>query len=251
MAGIVVDARSNNCCTARRPSSERLLIAIGLSPAQCLAVAVAAATATAWAPAASAAPLTISPAPGTPDASPQTGISILGVPARRIASVRVVGAWSGRHPGRLRAFSAHRGAIFVPDAPFFEGERARAEVRVRGHRLVRRRFRIARLGATPPLIPLATTQPDKLQRFVSEPELAPPRITVLKAAPTLPGDIFLTPLPSPVVHPGSAQTVTLSPVGPGGPMIVDGRGRLVWFRQLARPSVAANLGSSATAAGAC
>src|SRR5262249_21219228 len=43
------------------------------------------------------------------------------------------------------------------------------------------------------------------------------------------------------VHPGSTTTVTISPVGPGGPMILDGRGNVVWFKQLARPDVAANL----------
>ena len=49
------------------------------------------------------------------------------------------------------------------------------------------------------------------------------------------------PLPSPVVHPESNNTVTINPVGPGGPMIVDGAGNLVWFRQLTPPEVAANL----------
>ena len=51
----------------------------------------------------------------------------------------------------------------------------------------------------------------------------------------------MTPLPSPVVHPESNNTVTIKPVGPGGPMIFDGSGRLIWFRQLQPPEVAANL----------
>ena len=55
------------------------------------------------------------------------------------------------------------------------------------------------------------------------------------------GSVLLTPLPSPVVHPESNNTVTIKPVGPGGPMIVDGGGNLVWFRQLTPPEVAANL----------
>ena len=50
--------------------------------------------------------------------------------------------------------------------------------------------------------------------------------------------MLLTPLPSPVVHPESNNTVTIQPVGPGGPMIVDAAGRLVWFRQLTPPDVA-------------
>jgi hypothetical protein len=55
------------------------------------------------------------------------------------------------------------------------------------------------------------------------------------------GNILLTPLPSPVVHPGSENTVTIKPVGPGGPMLVDERGRTMWFDQLEPPKVAANL----------
>ena len=58
--------------------------------------------------------LTISPAPGTPDASPQTQVSVLGVAPGRIASVRVVGAASGAHAGRLRPYSRHRGRASSP-----------------------------------------------------------------------------------------------------------------------------------------
>ena len=64
---------------------------------------------------------------------------------------------------------------------------------------------------------------------------------MLKHASGFSNRIFLTPLPSPIVHPGSTQTVTLTPVGPGGPMIVDGQGHVVWFHQLQLPEVAGNL----------
>ncbi|HEY1595301.1 MAG TPA: hypothetical protein VGF74_07885, partial [Thermoleophilaceae bacterium] len=185
--------------------------------------------------------LAISPAPGTPDASPQTQISILGVPPRRIASVRVAGAVSGAHRGRLRAYSGGRGASFVPSQPLTQGERVKVVVRVRRRSPVRFSFTVARLGAAQPVLNLPFNQPAKLQQFVSEPSLLPPRITTLKPGRGLPGDIFLTPLPSPVVHPGSNNTVTIHPVGPGGPMILDGRGQLVWFKQLTPPDVAANL----------
>ena len=195
----------------------------------------------AGAPAAAAAPLTLSPTPGTPAASPKTSVSILGVAPGRVQSVAVVGASSGAHGGRIRRVSDDRGVVFAPNAPFKQGERVRVVVRVRDRRAVRFSFRIARLGPIPPVIKLTATQPDKLEQFVSEPDLTPPRITVLKPAPTLAGDIFLTPLPSPVVHPGSTQTVTIKPVGPGGPMIIDGSGRLVWFKQITPPDVAANL----------
>src|SRR5262249_31952409 len=114
-------------------------------------------------------------------------------------------------------------------------------IRLRGRAAIHTAFTVARLGTIPPVLNLPQTQPDKLQSFASEPGLTPPQITVLKAAPKLPGDIFLTPLPSPIVHPGSSNVTSISPVGPGGPMIIGPNGELIWFKQLAPPNVAANL----------
>jgi hypothetical protein len=188
-----------------------------------------------------AARLTISPAPGTPDASPQTQISILGVAPSRIASVSVTGAASGAHAGALRRYSGGRGASFLPAQPLAPGERVTAIVRLHGRAPVRLSFDVARPGPIQPVLQLDRTQPAKLQAFVSRPDLTPPRISVHRRSPGVEGGIFLTPLPSPVVHPESNNAVTISPVGPGGPMIVDGRGDLVWFRQLRPPDVAANL----------
>ena len=85
------------------------------------------------------------------------------------------------------------------------------------------------------MLDLPVTQPAKLDHFVSQPDLLAPRITVLKRS-RLGGDIFLTPLPSPVVHPESNNAISVNPVGPGGPMIIDPRGNLVWFHQLAPPT---------------
>jgi Arylsulfotransferase (ASST) len=187
--------------------------------------------------------LTISPAPNTPDASPQTQISVLGVPRRLIRAVSVTGQMSGPHTGRLLTYSRHRGASFVLDQPLAQGESVSAVVKIRGHKPVRFGFTVARLGPVQPPLNLTTTQPDKLDHFASEPSLIPPKITVAKSSKRARGhgNILLTPLPSPVVHPESNNTVTIKPVGPGGPMIADGAGNLVWFRQLAPPEVAANL----------
>src|SRR5690349_7419561 len=189
--------------------------------------------------AARASDLAISPAAGTPDASPQTQISILGVAPRSIRSVSATGSTTGPHHGRLRAYRGPRGASFVPAQPFAQGERVSAVVRIKGRAPARFSFTIARFGPTQPVLNLPVRQPGKLQQFVSAPDLAPPKITVLKHSTG--GDIFLTPLPSPIVHPGSNNVVTISPVGPGGPMIVDARGNLVWFKQLTPPDGAANL----------
>jgi hypothetical protein len=181
---------------------------------------------------------TISPAPGTPDVSPETQISILGVKPHRIRSVHATGTATGPHPGTMRRYWNGRGASFIPSEPFAEGERVRLVVRIRDRRPVRRSFTIAHLGPIGPPLNLTEHQPGKLQHFVSEPDLLPPRISVHKRGTTR-GRVFLTPLPSPVVHPGGG--LTIDPVGPGGPMIMDANGNLVWFKQLDPPNVAANL----------
>jgi len=186
--------------------------------------------------------LALSPARNTPDASPQTQISVLGVAPTRIVSVRVVGATSGAHTGRLAPYSGGRGASFVPKTAFTAGEKVAVTLRLRGRSPIAWSFTVAQPSdKTPPILTITQTQPDKLQHFVTELGLTPPQITVTRPNPSLPGSIFVTPLPSPVVHPESNNAVTISPVGPGGPMILDARGRVVWFHQLDPPNVAANL----------
>jgi hypothetical protein len=170
-----------------------------------------------------------------PATAAQTQISILGVATRLIESVSATGSSTGRHTGRLLSYSGDRGASFVSSQPFAQSEQVTAIVRIRGLAPRRFSFSIARLGPVQPVLSIAKLQPPKLDHFVSEPGLLPPRITVLTRADGLSGDIFLTPLPSPVVQPESNNAITIMPVGPGGPMIVDGRGRLVWFRQLTAP----------------
>jgi hypothetical protein len=76
--------------------------------------------------------LALSPAPGTPDASPQTQISVLGTRPALIRGVDARGLVSGSHRGRLRAYSAARGASFLPARPFAAGERVRVTLRLRG-----------------------------------------------------------------------------------------------------------------------
>ncbi len=191
------------------------------------------------APAGAAGPV-LSPAPGTPDASTGTQISIYGVKPRAIGTVAVTGAQSGPHAGALRPYSRRDGASFVPDTPFAAGERVTVTARVAGARR-RWSFTVATPPATlPPILTLDRRQDDKLQHFVSAPDVLAPEITVRRHGGSA-SSILLTPLPSPVVHPGSATTITIDPVGPGGPMIADRRGRLVWFRPLTPPDVAANL----------
>jgi hypothetical protein len=187
--------------------------------------------------------LTISPAPNTPDASPQTQISILGAPRGSIQSVQVTGSASGAHTGVLRSYSKNRGASFIPAQPLTQGESVAVVVKIRGRRPISFSFTVARLGPPQPPLNLTSTQPDKLDHFTSEPSLQSPHITVNRTSRKTrgSGDVLMTPLPSPTVHPETNNTVTIKPVGPGGPMIVDGSGNLVWFQQLKPPEVAANL----------
>jgi hypothetical protein len=185
--------------------------------------------------------VTISPAAGTPDVSPDTQISILGVARNQIRSVRVRGSTSGLLRGAFHAYSDRRGASFVLSRSLTQGERVQLTVTIKARPPIRRAFTVARVGATPPTLSLPVQQPSKLQHFISRPDLLPPKIQILKpAADPRSGDIFLTPLPSPVVHPQSNNAISIRPVGPGGPMIIDPRGRLVWFDQLKPPVYAIN-----------
>ncbi len=189
-------------------------------------IAVAAASAMA-----SALP-TVSPLNGTPDASPYTQISFLGVPAAEISHVSVVGSHTGAHSGRLMAYATEPGASFLPAHPFSQGEQVsvNAQIGRRGHTsTVHSAFEVAVLGS----YPLTFTHPVKLSRaglvqsFHSQPGLQPPTVLVkannLAAAQ---GDLFLTPTHG---------------YGQSGAMILDSAGRLLWFHPAPAGEMAANL----------
>ncbi len=172
--------------------------------------------------AAGAAPaVSISPLNGTPDASPDSQISILGVAPGEISGVTVTGSSTGRHSGKLEPYASAPGASFVLSHPFTQGETvtASAQVGPRGHQsTVRTSFTVERYGD----YRLASSKPFQLsghggeQVFQSQPSLRPPAfaVTANNSAGSSPGDIFLTP-----TH-GYGQT---------GPMIVDPQGQLLWF----------------------
>jgi hypothetical protein len=185
---------------------------------------------------AGASALTVSPLPGTPDASPSTQISYQGVPTRQIRHVAAVGSRSGVHPGVLRTYDSAPGASFVPSRPFLQGERVTVTADVgsgRHTRRVRTSFTIARLasfgstalpGRPVPAKPIAA---GTLQSFVSQPALHPPSVDVLVDSPqSTAGDVLLAPAHGPGQH---------------GPMILDGSGRLLWFQPAPRGDVAMDL----------
>lgn len=165
--------------------------------------------------------LTVSPEPGTLDATPQTQISILGVSPRRISHVKVLGSRTGVHAGHLEPYSQGDGASFVPDKPFAEGERVTVNLKVRvgrRERLVGWRFSVdytAGLGASHRNTLHASVPAEPLvQHFRSRPELQPPTVEVtIQPNAARPGFIFMSPFYS----------------GQAGPMILNDRGEVVWF----------------------
>jgi hypothetical protein len=179
--------------------------------------------------------VTVSPAPDSLDASHQTQISFLGVPAAEIVDVAVSGSHSGAHHGRLLAYSQGDGASFLPSHPFSQGEVVTVHAALRRGATttpIAWRFTVAEVDAvsrsleTPPPPP-PPAKASELQHFVSAPALEPPTVTVTADTGTqAPGDIFLAPYAGP---------------GQYGPMILDGAGNLVWFSPLPPGARAADL----------
>jgi hypothetical protein len=219
-------------------SIRRLIV--GLATALALCPAKAAASAPAHAPscvpatlnssAIKAGSVTVSPLSGSRDATPRTQISFLGVPARAIAGVSVVGSRSGAHAGRLLAYSQGDGASFVPSQPFVEGERVQVRARVRvGASIgaISDAFAIAEqdaLTTTPETIHSGSAS--EVQSFRSRPDLRPPAVTVTASSPAVaPGYEFAAPYTGP---------------GQAGPMILDQSGALVWFKPLPTDTFATN-----------
>jgi hypothetical protein len=177
--------------------------------------------------------VTVSPAPASRAASPQTQISFLGVPRPELKKVRVSGSLSGTHRGRLLPYSQHDGASFVPSTPFAPGERVTVQatlVAAGTDQSFSWTFTTAEpdsaavAGAGTPVPP---GKPSDYQHFVSRPDLQPPRVTIRSFSPSaLQQDIMLTPYAGP---------------GQYGPMILDPAGGLVYFKPLPHGARAANL----------
>jgi len=175
--------------------------------------------------------VTVSPMPGSRDASPQTQISFLGVPKGKLSVLSVVGSRTGSHSGRFIGYSQGNGASFLPSRPFAEGERVTVHASVRvgsSKQALLDVFAIAYPDAitTTPAAEHAGSA-SEVQRFHSRPDLQPPLVTVGVNSPaTAPGDLFLAPY---------------SGVGQPGPMILEPNGGLLWFKPLPRYTSATDL----------
>jgi hypothetical protein len=174
--------------------------------------------------------VTVSPLPGSRDASPQTQISFLGVPAAELHGVSVVGSRTGGHAGRLLAYSQGDGASFLPARGFAEGERVTVRARLHAGAAVRQLFDQFAIAHEDPISTTPETihpgGPSEIQSFRSRPDLRPPAVTVTVRSPAAtPGEEFLAPYTGP---------------GQAGPMILDQSGGLVWFKALPEHTSATN-----------
>ncbi len=183
--------------------------------------------------AAAANAVTVSPLPGTPDASPATQISFLGGAGTQIANVRVVGSHSGVHPGRLEAYSTGTGESFLPAKPFVPGERVSVHAMVgtgtgTPTQAVTTTFTVAHQAAvSQEEFPRNPGDPHSVQHYLSAPSLTPSTVTVTTPARAgaASGDLFLAPYQG---------------VGAAGPMIAEQSGALVWFHPLPAGESATN-----------
>ena len=178
---------------------------------------------TADAAAAAANPVAVSPEPGTPDASPSTQISFLGIAGTRVSAVHVVGSSSGAHAGVLRAYSTGTGESFLPAQPFVPGERVTvsATVEVGGARqAASTSFVIAHQApVSQKEFPVNPGDLHAVQHYGTAPSLTPSTLAITTPARpgAAPGDLFLAPYQG---------------VGTPGPMIAEQDGALVWFHPL-------------------
>jgi hypothetical protein len=182
-------------------------------------------------PAAAAPTVAVSPLNGTPDASPGTQISFLGVPVGEIKDVSVVGSRTGRHGGHLKGYATAPGASFLPTSQFAQGEQVTvsAVVGAKGHTgTVHSTFTIARLPAYNKVFPkpVALSGQGNVQSFHSASQLKPATVQVTANSSTLAeGDIFLTPTHG---------------YGEPGAMILDPEGNLLWFHPVPSGDTAAD-----------
>ena len=177
--------------------------------------------------------LHVIPFPGTPDAAASSEIIFSSLRPSDINSVTVVGSSSGPHSVSRRALPDGAGTAFVPTTPFTPGEQVHVTATLTspaagtasgdpGSTALSFSFTVAvqtgRGGSGPPKPGGGPTQ-----RFLSEPNLKPPVVSVSSNPDTSSGDILLSPY-----H--SLQT---------GPMILNPAGQLVWFDPI--PGWTANL----------
>jgi Arylsulfotransferase (ASST) len=175
--------------------------------------------------------VTVSPLPGTPDASPATQISFLGGAGTKVSDVHVVGSHSGNHGGSLRAYSTGTGESFVPQHRFVEGEHVTVHARVEtggATQTVSTSFTVAHQDAVSQTqFPINPGDSRAIQHYSSAPSLTPSTVSITTPAKAgaSPGYLFQAP------YQGK---------GTPGPMISEQNGSLVWFHPVPKDDSATN-----------
>jgi hypothetical protein len=175
--------------------------------------------------------VTVSPLPGTPDASPATQISFLGGAGTQVSDVHVVGSHSGNHGGSLRAYSTGTGESFVPKHRFVEGEHVTVHARVQSGgatQTVSTSFTIAHQdNVSQTQFPINPGDPRAIQHYSTAPSLTPSTVTITTPAKAgaSPGYLFQAPYQG---------------MGSAGPMISEQNGSLVWFHPVPKDDSATN-----------
>jgi hypothetical protein len=163
--------------------------------------------------------VSVSPAPDSVTANPDTQISFLGVPASSIGDVSVKGSKSGSHAGRLESFSQGDGASFLPSKPFTAGETVSVHATIAGHQ-DDLSFHIDTPYPTAgvPPFPNPSAFPSEYETFRTMPGMQAPMLTVT----------------TPDRDPGAGDIFTSNGPGPGsyGALIYDPQGQLVYFHQV-------------------
>jgi len=147
--------------------------------------------------------LSVSPLPGSYDASPHTQISLLGAPQDAISDVRVKGSQTGAHAGRLHGYSQGTARAYVLARQFRSGETVtvRGKVRIGSKKqrfafqfVVARPDNLRYVAPTPP----SGKDPSETQHYRSRPDLDPPVIAVTARSPQASSeDMFAAPYSGP------------------------------------------------------
>jgi hypothetical protein len=161
------------------------------------------------------------PVPGTLTASARTQITFRGGDAASIGAVTVKGSKSGTHTGTLKPHSDGQGASFVPDKPFTENEKVTVSTdrTVVGAKDGDYSFEIGdETRRTLRPVEAPDVGRGSVQSYATRKDITPPAVTISTNKPgTAPGLIFLAPKAG---------------RGKDGPMIIDNKGDLVWFKPM-------------------
>ncbi len=158
------------------------------------------------------------PSPGTPTASGQTQISLVGLDPGSPGEIKVTGSRSGDHSGTVEDLGSTKGVSFVPDEPFAAQEEVTVttEHEIEGGNGNSYSFGTASFrtdAAPPPRVLPPESRRIEHRDFHSRPDLKPPVVEIKHPASDGVGDGYL--FISPKVD---------------GPMILDNDGELVYFR---------------------